>query len=65
KGGDGGDGEEGKTRLTDCEIAPNFVVEAGTEAKGEKLMAFDTEDLSEEGEGGEGEDGGEGSEMEM
>ncbi|KAI7346430.1 hypothetical protein KC354_g14267, partial [Hortaea werneckii] len=64
KGGEG-DGEDGKTRLTDCEIAPNFVVEAGTEAKGEKLMAFDTEDLSEEDEGGEGEDGGEGSEMEM
>ncbi|OTA31159.1 hypothetical protein BTJ68_08548 [Hortaea werneckii EXF-2000] len=64
KGGEGDGAEEGKTRLTDCEIAPNFVVEAGTEAKGEKLMAFDTEDLSEEDDE-EGEDGGEGSEMEM
>ncbi|KAI7617941.1 hypothetical protein KC319_g19214, partial [Hortaea werneckii] len=64
KGGEGDGAEDGKTRLTDCEIAPNFVVEAGTEAKGEKLMAFDTEDLSEEDEE-EGEDGGEGSEMEM
>ncbi|KAI7302586.1 hypothetical protein KC315_g16061, partial [Hortaea werneckii] len=59
-------GLDGKTRLTDCEIAPNFVVEAGTEAKGEKLMAFDTEDLSEEEEDeGEDEEGAEGSEMEM
>ncbi|RMZ12074.1 hypothetical protein D0862_02777 [Hortaea werneckii] len=65
KGGEG-DGEDGKTRLTDCEIAPNFVVEAGTEAKGEKLMAFDTDDLSQEDEDeGEGEEAGEGSEMEM
>jgi len=34
-----------KTRLTDCEIAPGFVVEAGTEAKGEKFMGFDTDDI--------------------
>lgn len=38
-----GDEEDDRTKLTDCEVAPNFVVEAGTEAKGEKLMAFDTE----------------------
>jgi len=37
------DDEEDRTKLTDCEVAPNFVVEAGTEAKGEKIMAFDTE----------------------
>lgn len=39
----GGDDEDERTRLTECEIAPGFVVEAGTVSKGEKLMAFDTE----------------------
>lgn len=42
KGGDV-EGEDDKTKLVDCEIAPGFVVEAGTVSKGEKLMAFDTE----------------------
>lgn len=37
------DGEDDRTKLTDCEVAPGFVVEAGTVCKGEKLMAFDTE----------------------
>jgi len=45
--------DEERTRLTDCEVAPNFVVEAGTEAKGEKLMAFDTEGAGEHDEEGE------------
>ena len=40
--------EDERTKLTDCEVAPNFVVEAGTEAKGEKLMIFDTEDMDDE-----------------
>lgn len=31
--------EDEKTKLTECEVAPNFVVKAGTEAKGEKMMA--------------------------
>jgi translation initiation factor eIF-2B subunit gamma len=31
--------EEDRTKLTECEVAPNFVVAAGTEAKGEKMMA--------------------------
>ncbi|KAK3677556.1 Translation initiation factor eIF-2B subunit gamma [Recurvomyces mirabilis] len=46
-----GDDEDEKTRLTDCEIAPYFVVEAGTEAKGETLKGFDDEDdgLGDEG----------------
>ena len=39
------DDEDDRTRLTECEVAPNFVVEAGTEAKGEKMMPFDTDDL--------------------
>ncbi len=34
----GADDDDDKTRLTDCEIAPGFVVESGTEAKGEKMM---------------------------
>lgn len=38
-----GDEDADKTRLTDCEVAPGFVVEAGTQAKGEKMMAFDTD----------------------
>lgn len=41
------DEEDDRTRLTDCEVAPNFVVEAGTEAKGEKMMAFDAGELDE------------------
>ncbi|WPH01546.1 translation initiation factor eIF-2B subunit gamma like protein [Acrodontium crateriforme] len=36
--------DDGRTRLTDCEVAPGFIVESGTEAKGEKMMGFDTED---------------------
>ncbi|KAK5134315.1 hypothetical protein LTR08_006744 [Meristemomyces frigidus] len=50
----GGGGEEGGTKLTDCEVAPGFVVEAGTEARGEKFMGFDTE--GDDGVGGEGDD---------
>jgi translation initiation factor eIF-2B subunit gamma len=46
KGGEGA--EDDRTKLTDCEVAPNYVVEAGTEAKGEKLMAFDTDEMDEE-----------------
>jgi translation initiation factor eIF-2B subunit gamma len=37
--------QDDRTKLTECEVAPNFVVEAGTEAKGEKMMPFDTEDM--------------------
>jgi translation initiation factor eIF-2B subunit gamma len=33
------DDDEDRTKLTECEVAPNFVVQAGTEAKGEKMMA--------------------------
>ncbi|KAM0721861.1 hypothetical protein Q7P37_002786 [Cladosporium fusiforme] len=43
KKGGGADGEDDRTKLTECEVAPGFVVEAGTVSKGEKLMAFDTE----------------------
>ncbi|KAK3687009.1 Translation initiation factor eIF-2B subunit gamma [Vermiconidia calcicola] len=53
------DNEDERTKLTDCEVAPNYVVEAGTEAKGEKLMGFDTEggeDLGMEGEDEDAED---------
>ena len=52
----GGDDDE-RTRLTECEVAPGFVVESGTQGKGEKLMSFDTEegmgdfDKDDEGEG--------------
>lgn len=49
----GGEDEDDRTKLTECEVAPSFVVDAGTVAKGEKMMAFDTEDF-EDGEGGEG-----------
>lgn len=42
KGGDA-EGEDDRTKLVECEVAPGFVVEAGTVSKGEKLMAFDTE----------------------
>ncbi|KAF2481027.1 eukaryotic translation initiation factor-like protein subunit eIF2B-gamma [Neohortaea acidophila] len=45
KGAAGDGDDDDKTRLTDCEVAPNFVVEAGTEAKGEKFMGFDTGDM--------------------
>ncbi|KAK5715624.1 Translation initiation factor eIF-2B subunit gamma [Elasticomyces elasticus] len=46
--------EEERTRLTDCEVAPFFVVEAGTESKGETLKGFDEEgSLEDEGEGGD------------
>ena len=34
--------DEQKTKLTECEVAPYFVVEARTEAKGETLKGFDT-----------------------
>ncbi|KAF2725622.1 hypothetical protein K431DRAFT_215523 [Polychaeton citri CBS 116435] len=40
--------EEDRTKLTECEVAPQYVVEAGTELKGEKLMSFDTEGMSDE-----------------
>lgn len=39
-----------------CEVQPGFVVEEGTEGKGEKFMAFEGLDEGEEGEGGEEED---------
>ena len=42
------DDDDERTKLTDCEIAPNFVVEAGVEAKGEKFMGFDTDELDED-----------------
>lgn len=42
------DDDEERTKLTDCEIAPNFVVEAGLEIKGEKFMGFDTDDLDDD-----------------
>ena len=42
KGADA-EGEDDRTKLTECEVAPGYVVEAGTVSKGEKLMAFDTE----------------------
>ncbi|KAF2168833.1 hypothetical protein M409DRAFT_36307 [Zasmidium cellare ATCC 36951] len=47
-----------RTRLTDCEVAPHFVVEAGTEAKGEQLMAFggDMDDMDEDDEDDDGAD---------
>lgn len=41
----GDDDDDERTKLTECEVAPNFVVEAGTEAKGEKMMPFNTEDV--------------------
>lgn len=54
--------EEERTKLTECEVAPMFVVEAGTEAKGEKFMAFDDAgDFDEE----EDDEGGEDAEMEV
>lgn len=56
------DDEEERTKLTDCEVAPKFVVEAGTEAKGEKFMAFD--DDGDFGDGSDG-DGDDADEMEL
>ncbi|KAF2767424.1 hypothetical protein EJ03DRAFT_329199 [Teratosphaeria nubilosa] len=51
------DDEEERTRLTECEVAPGYVVEWGYEGKGEKMMAFDTEgdldDFEDEEGGGE------------
>lgn len=44
KGKKGGDDED-RTKLTDCEVAPNYVVEAGTEAKGSQMMVFETENM--------------------
>jgi translation initiation factor eIF-2B subunit gamma len=44
--------EEEKTRLVECEVAPNFVVKAGTEAKGEKMMA-ELEGMDDDDEGDE------------
>ncbi|KAF4553477.1 Bacterial transferase hexapeptide domain-containing protein [Elsinoe fawcettii] len=32
---------EAGSRLTDCEVQPGFVVEGGSESKGEKFMAFE------------------------
>lgn len=49
------DDDDEKTKLTECEVAPNFVVKAGTESKGEKMMAElegmdeDDEDDAEDG----------------
>ena len=42
--------EDQRTKLTECEVAPYFVVEAGTEAKGETLKGFDTAEGLEEDE---------------
>ena len=42
------DDDDEKTRLTDCEVAPGFIVEAGTEAKGEKMTAFEMAESDEE-----------------
>ncbi|KAK4889606.1 Translation initiation factor eIF-2B subunit gamma [Elasticomyces elasticus] len=55
KGKKRGEDEEERTKLTDCEVAPFFVVEAGTEGKGETLKGFDEEgSLGEEDEGEDG-----------
>ena len=51
------DEEEERTKLTECEVAPKFVIEAGTEAKGEKFMAFDDAEGFGEG-GGDKDEGG-------
>lgn len=40
KSGAPAEDNEDRTRLAECEIAPNSVVEAGTEAKGETLRRF-------------------------
>lgn len=62
KGGDG-EGEDDRTKLTECEVAPGYVVEAGTVAKGEKLMAFDTDDFDDEDGGFDEEESGDGMEV--
>ncbi|KAK3112059.1 Translation initiation factor eIF-2B subunit gamma [Teratosphaeriaceae sp. CCFEE 6253] len=61
KGREGDEGEEMKMRLTDCEVAPYYVVEAGTEEKGRTMKGFGTDALDggEEGEEDEDGDGGE------
>jgi translation initiation factor eIF-2B subunit gamma len=62
KGGDA-EGEDDRTKLTECEVAPGFVVEAGTVSKGEKLMAFDTEgDFDDDDDEDEEDDGDDDSE---
>ncbi|KAG2168246.1 hypothetical protein JADG_007985 [Aureobasidium aubasidani] len=43
----GGPKDEDKTRLTDCEVQPGYVVKWGTEIKNEKFMVF--EGLGEDG----------------
>ena len=63
KGGDG-EGEDDRTKLTECEVAPGYVVEAGTVSKGEKLMAFDTEgDMDDFDNDDDDQDDGEGMEL--
>ena len=57
--------EEERTKLTDCEVAPQFVVEAGTEAKGEKFMAFDDAGGFGDDEDEDEEVGADGEEMEV
>lgn len=57
----GGDDDE-RTRLVECEVAPGFVVESGTQGKGEKLMSFDTEEGMEDFDDDD-DDGGEGMEL--
>ncbi|KAG9825041.1 hypothetical protein KCU98_g15931, partial [Aureobasidium melanogenum] len=37
----GGPKDEDKTRLTDCEVQPGYVVKWGTEIKNEKFMVFE------------------------
>ncbi|EME39286.1 hypothetical protein DOTSEDRAFT_139030 [Dothistroma septosporum NZE10] len=37
--------DEDRVRLTECEVAPFFKVELGTEAKAEKFSSFDTAEL--------------------
>ncbi|OQO13066.1 hypothetical protein B0A48_02530 [Cryoendolithus antarcticus] len=51
-----GDGDEGKTRLVECEVAPGFIVESGTQGKGEKYMAFEGGDGMEGFDDGNGDD---------
>lgn len=58
--------DDNKTTLQDCEVAPHFVVEAGTDAKREKMTAFEMVSTEDEGEGeGEGEDEDENEDEEM
>lgn len=51
--------EDDRTKLTECEVAPGFVVESGTQGKGEKLMSFDTEEGMDDFGGDDEDDGGE------